>query len=85
MNESPYADVRAEPDGGLSIPALKWRELLFTGALRTEGDAFVRDPTRPMAPFAAGDPFPVGLRFRARPDGRRVVVTRAGRRDDAAG
>lgn len=83
LNESPYADVRVGANGALSLPALKWRELLFTGALRAEGDAFVRDPARPMAPFAAGDLFPVGVRFRARLEGRRVVVTPVGTGDDA--
>jgi hypothetical protein len=61
---------------GLSIPELKWRELLFTGAMRPDGEAFVRDPARPMAPFAMGDPFPPGVRFRARAVGGRVELTR---------
>lgn len=77
LNESPYADVRPTADG-FSLPDLKWRELLFTGALRADGDAFVRDPSRPMAPFALGDPFPPGVRFRARREGARVVVARVG-------
>ena len=29
--QQPFADVRILPDG-FSIPALKWRELLFVGA-----------------------------------------------------
>ncbi len=78
LNESPYADVRVQPDGSLSLPELKWRELLFTGALRAEGDMFVRDPARPMAPFAAGEIFPVGARFSANRSGRRVLITRVG-------
>jgi hypothetical protein len=40
-------------EGGFSLPELKWRELLFVGALRPEGDAFVRDPARPCRPSAA--------------------------------
>lgn len=78
LNESPYADVRVQPDGSMSLPELKWRELLFTGALRAEGTLFVRDPTRPMAPFAAGEIFPLGARFSACRVGRRVVVARVG-------
>jgi hypothetical protein len=75
LNETPYADLRPTADG-FSLPELKWRELVFVGALRPEGDAWVRDPARPMAPFACGDPFAVGARFRARREGARVVVTR---------
>ena len=77
LNETPFADVQTTPDG-LSIPELKWRELLFTGALRAEGDLFVRDPARPMAPFALADPFPAGARVRVRREGGRVVVARVG-------
>ncbi len=77
LNRTPFADVVLVEEG-ISIPELKWRELLFTGALRPEGDAYVRDPRRPMAPFACpADPFPPGVRFRGRRAGRRVVVSRA--------
>lgn len=55
-DQSPFADVREEP-GGFSIPALKWRELVFIGALRPQGDAWVRDPARPLPPFLRGDLF----------------------------
>ena len=67
----PFADVRMLPDG-FSLPELKWREMLFVGALRSDGDAFVRDPSRPLQAFAAGELFPPGVRFRlaAREDGR---------------
>jgi mannose-6-phosphate isomerase-like protein (cupin superfamily) len=75
LNETPFADVRETPDG-CSIPELKWRELLFTGALRAEGDLYVRDPARPMAPFARDDPFPADARFRVRRAGDRVEVAR---------
>ena len=71
--QEPFADVRPLP-GGFSIPALKWRELVFVGALRRDGDDFVRDPARPMPPFRQGDLFPVGQRFRAETRGDRVVV-----------
>jgi hypothetical protein len=49
-HQEPFADVRDEP-GGFSIPELKWRELLFVGAMRPEGELFVRDPSRPLPPF----------------------------------
>lgn len=67
----PFADVRMLPDG-FSLPELKWREMLFVGALRPDGDAFVRDSARPLQAFAAGDLFPCGARFRvaSRRDGR---------------
>jgi hypothetical protein len=72
----PFADVRFVA-GGFSIPELKWRELLFIGALRRDGDTFVRDPERPLPPFRIPDLFVEGVRFRAeRADGR-VVVRRA--------
>ena len=74
--QEPFADVVVLPDG-LSLPDLKWRELVFTGALRADGDAFVRDPDRFMTPFVLGDPFPPGARFRvAGRDGSRVIVQR---------
>jgi hypothetical protein len=74
--QEPFADVRIGPDG-LSLPDLKWRELLFIGALRADGDAFVRDPSRFMPPFALGDLFPAGVRFRVtRRDGARVTIQR---------
>ena len=73
--EVPFADV--EPAGeGFSIPELKWRELLFVGALRADGDEFVRDPARPLPPFRIPDLFPDGARFRADRDGGRVVLRR---------
>jgi hypothetical protein len=74
--QEPFADVRTTPDG-FSIPELKWRELLFVGAVRPEGDGFAVDPGRPMPPFRRPDLFPKGARFRIRRDGRRVVVLAA--------
>jgi hypothetical protein len=73
--QEPFADVRPEP-GGFSIPELKWRELLFIGALRPDGEAFVRDPQRPLPPFRQADLFPEAARFRVRHAGGRVVVRR---------
>lgn len=70
-----FEDVREEA-GGFSLPALKWRELLFTGALVDRGDAFERDPARPLPPFRRDELFPPGVRFRAERLGARVRVTR---------
>jgi len=74
--ERPFEDVRYE-GAGFSIPELKWRELLFVGALRPDGDAFVRDPQRPLPLFRDPDLFPSGVRLLARRDGGRVHLTPA--------
>lgn len=81
MSETPFEDV-GPTEGGFSIPELKWRELVFTGALRAEGDAYVRDPSRPMTPFAHGDPFPEGVWFRAKKHAGRVFLSVARRPDE---
>ncbi|HVQ28745.1 MAG TPA: hypothetical protein VMV21_04150 [Vicinamibacteria bacterium] len=60
--------------GGFSIPELKWRELVFIGALRRDGEAFVRDPARPLPPFARPGLFPEGVRFSAESRGRRILI-----------
>ena len=75
VDERPFEDVRWEA-GGFSLPELKWRELLFVGAVRADGAAFVRDESRPMPPFAAGELFPSAVRFRARWEGGRVRLER---------
>ena len=62
---------------GFSIPDLKWRELLFIGALRREGDAFVRAPSRPLPPFRVPGLFPESVRFVVAREGERVVIRRA--------
>ena len=82
-HQEPFADV-VPVEGGISIPELKWRELLFVGALRSEGDAFVRDLSRPLPPFRQEGLFPAGERFRAERRGGRVVV-RKERREPVAG
>jgi hypothetical protein len=76
--EQPFEDVRRTAEG-FSIPELKWRELLFVGALRREGDAYVRDPARPLPPFRAPDLFPEAVRFAAAPVGGRVEIRTLGR------
>jgi hypothetical protein len=79
-HQDPFADV-VPVEGGFSLPELKWRELLFVGALRREGDAYVRDPSRPLPPFRREGLFPEGVRFLvARTRGRVVVRPQAGGR-----
>jgi hypothetical protein len=73
--EPPYEDVRLE-EGGFSIPELKWRELLFVGALRRDGDSYVRDPARPLPPFRIADLFPEGVPFTAQRAAGRVRLRR---------
>jgi hypothetical protein len=70
---SPFADVRTLADG-FSIPELKWRELLFIGALRLDGRAYVRDPQRPLPEFCLPGLFSEGRRFLAAREGGRVVL-----------
>lgn len=74
-DQFPYADVRLEAEG-FSVPELKWRELLFLGALRRDGEAFLRDPSRPLPPFRIAGLFPDGARFEARSEGGRVHLRR---------
>ena len=74
-DQEPFADVIV-CEGGFSLPDLKWRELLFIGALRADGGAFVVDPSRPMPPFQIADLFPEGARYRADRDGKRVHLKR---------
>jgi hypothetical protein len=74
-HRQPFADVVLTEDG-FSIPDLKWRELLFIGALRSEGDLYVRDPSRPLPPFQRTDLFPDGCRFAVRREGDRTHLKR---------
>jgi hypothetical protein len=74
-DQLPFADLRATPEGHLSLPDLKWRELVFIGALRCRGGLWERDPDRPMPPFVGSEPFPPGSRFEllGRRDGRALL------------
>jgi tRNA/rRNA methyltransferase len=72
---NPYTDV-LRTDEGFSLPLLKWRELLFVGALRREGELYVRDPARPLPLFEQGDLFPDDARFECRRVGPRVELRR---------
>jgi hypothetical protein len=71
--QEPFADVVAVP-GGFSLPDLKWRELLFIGALRPEGKLYVREPRKPLPPFRRPGLFPEGVLFRVEREGNRVIV-----------
>lgn len=73
-HQEPFADVDLLEGGAFSIPEIKWRELLFVGAVRPDGDAFVRDPSRPLPPFRREGLFPAGVRLRAERAAGRVVV-----------
>ena len=70
-NPQPFEDVIVGEDG-FSIPELKWRELVFIGAVREEGGLFVRDPGRPMPPFRREGLFAEGQRYAATAEGSRV-------------
>jgi len=76
-DQAPFEDVRFDEEG-FSIPELKWRELLFIGALKPDGEAYRRDATRPLPPFRIPDLFPEGARFGARREGGRVRLRRLG-------
>ena len=71
--QEPFADVVVLEDG-FSIPDLKWRELVFVGALRAEGDHWARDPSRPLPSFRIADLFPEGTRFRVERRAGRALV-----------
>jgi hypothetical protein len=78
VDQEPFTDV-VFTERGFSIPELKWRELMFIGVLRPEGELLVRDPTRPLPPFAIPDLFPAGAAFRLDREGERVHLTRVDR------
>jgi hypothetical protein len=79
VDQQPFTDV-VFTERGFSIPELKWRELMFIGVLRPEGELLVCDPTRPLPPFAIPDLFPAGAAFRLEREGKRVHLTRVDRR-----
>ncbi len=73
-----FEDVNRRGGGELDLPDLKFRELIFIGALRRLDDGsdpsraeVIVDETRPMPPFREEGLFPAGARFSvARRDGR---------------
>ena len=81
--QDPFEDVRAT-DRGFSIPELKWRELLFVGALRPDGNGFRRDRSRPMPAFRLAGLFPEDEVFEVVHESGRVHVALAAP-EEAAG
>ena len=71
--EKPYIDIEGNT-GSFSITRLKWRELLFVGALVPEGEFYVRDLSRPLPAFRVADLFPPGVRFRVSEEGERIRI-----------
>jgi len=73
-----FEDVKRHDGGVLDLPDLKFRELIFIGALRRVDDGVdpakaevVVDETRPMPPFREEGLFPPRSRFSVeRRDGR---------------
>lgn len=74
-HDTAYEDVELIPEG-YSVPELKWRELLFIGAIRKDGDAYVRDPSRPLPRFRIPDLFAERTRYEAEPRAGRIELRR---------
>jgi hypothetical protein len=74
-NPQPFEDV-VLTDDGFSIPELKWRELVFIGAVRKENGLFVRDPSRPMPSFRRSGLFAEGERYAVAAEGSRIRLRR---------
>ena len=74
-NPQPFEDVVMTEDG-FSIPELKWRELVFIGAVREQSGLFVRDPARPMPPFRREGLFAEGDRYAVAVEGARIRLRR---------
>ena len=74
-NPQPFEDV-VLTDDGFSIPELKWRELVFIGAVREQSGLFVRDPARPMPPFRREGLFAEGDRYAVAVEGARIRLRR---------
>ncbi len=65
-DEGPYRDLKPVGGGSFHLPARKWREILFVGAMREEGDGlYVRDPARPLPPLRESELFAPERRFSA--------------------
>lgn len=65
-----FEDVKKSDGGVLDLPDLKFRELIFIGALKRLDDGsnpqtadVIVDETRPMPPFREEGLFPNGSRF----------------------
>ena len=79
---SVFEDVKRRAHG-FDLPDLKFRELLFIGALRRTdagSDLSIEevevDPSRPMPPFREDGLFPAGARYRVERCGGRAWFTR---------
>ena len=80
-----FEDVKKHDGGALDLPDLKFRELIFIGALRRVDDgadpakAEVEvDGSRPMPPFREEGLFPPGSRYRVERRNGRAHFTRVG-------
>ena len=62
MNRDPFFDIEGDASSFL-LPRRKWRELVFIGALKQQGDRYVRDPSRFMPPFDNPDLFMEGYEY----------------------
>ena len=78
-----FEDVKKHDGGVLDLPDLKFRELIFIGALKRVDDRtdfskaeVVVDDTRPMPPFREEGLFPKGSRFTVERTGGRARFTR---------
>ena len=78
-----FEDVKRPAAGVLDLPDLKFRELVFIGALKRlddESDSrkaeVVVDSSRPMPPFREEGLFPPGSRFIVERKGGRACFTR---------
>jgi hypothetical protein len=75
-NNQAFLDVVFAADrSSFTIPKLKWRELVFIRALRPQGDSWLRDPSRFMPAFAAGELLPEGQSFNVVEEGERVRIS----------
>ena len=71
-NPQPFEDV-VDVEGGFSLPSLKWRELVFIGAMREVAPGiFARDAAREMPAFRRDGLFPEDARFAVTTEGARV-------------
>jgi len=78
-----FEDVKKHDGGVLDLPDLKFRELIFIGALKRVDDGtdpenaeVVVDETRPMPPFREEGLFPPRSRFAVSRRGGRARFTR---------
>ena len=80
---SVFEDVKKHDGGVLDLPDLKFRELIFIGALKRLDDGsdpvkaeVVVDETRPMPPFREEGLFPAHSRFAVERKNGRAYFTR---------